>query len=116
MITSKAQHILNLAAKNRYFDEILSHNYRCKKFPRDLTNKITFKAQHIVKTAARNNMVTFKAKHIVTLQPKKRIFWRNFNPQLQLQIIPKRPEQYDHLQGSTYSKSCSQKTDILAEF
>ena len=40
-----------------------------------------------------------------------------FKPQVQLQTIPKKPDQYDHFQGLTYyTKSCSQKTDILADF
>ena len=98
------QHIINIAGKNGhygeiiytklwsqkkgYFGEILSHNYSCKKFPRDLNNMITFKAQHIGNSAA-----------------KKRIFWRNFKPQLQLEIIPKRPDQYDQFQSSTYTKT-----------
>ena len=57
-------------------------------------------------------MITFKTQHILNTAAKNRIFWRNFKPQLQLQIIPK----YDHFQGSTYTKPCSQKTDILAKF
>ena len=61
-------------------------------------------------------MINSKAQHILKPAAKKWIFGRNFKPQLQLQIIPKRPDQYDHLQGSTYNKTCSQKTDILAKF
>ena len=54
-------------------------------------------------------MITFKAQHILNPAAKKRIFWRNFQLQLQLQIIPKRPDQYDHFQSSIYTKPCSQK-------
>ena len=49
------------------------------------------------------------------MQPKKQTFWRNFKPQLQLRIIPKRPEQHDHFQGSANTIPCSQKTDIFAK-
>ena len=47
---------------------------------------------------------------------KERPFWKNDKPQLQLQITPKIPDQYAHIQGSTYTKPCTQKSDILAKF
>ena len=37
-------------------------------------------------------------------------------PQLQDQLTTKRPDQYDHFQGSTYINPCSVKTDILVIF
>ena len=40
-------------------------------------------------------MITFKAQHILNPAAKKRTFWRNFRPRLQLQMFPKRPDQYD---------------------
>ena len=112
MITFKAQHILNPAAKKRKF----RGNFKPKLKLQIIPKRPEQYDQHVVKPAARNNLVTFKAQHIVNSAAKKRIFWRNFKPPLQLQIIPKRLEQYDHLQDSTYTKLCSQKMDILAKF
>ena len=60
-------------------------------------------------------MITIKAKKNKPCS-QKRTFWRNFQPQLQLQINPKKPDQYDQIQGLTYTKPCSQKMDILAKF
>ena len=36
-------------------------------------------------------MINVKAKKILNHEAKKRTYWRNFKPQLQLQIIPNRP-------------------------
>ena len=41
-----------------------------------------------------------KAQYVQDPAVKKRIFWRNLKPPLQLQIIPK----YDNLQGLTYTE------------
>ena len=58
-------------------------------------------------------MITFKAQHILNPAAEKRTFWRIFKPQLQLQIIAKRPDKHDLFQGSTSTKPCSQKKLIF---
>ena len=70
MITFKAQHILNPAAKKRTFWRNFKPQLQLQLILKRPTSMITFKAQHILNPAA-----------------KKRTFWRNFKPQLQQQII-----------------------------
>ena len=65
--------------------------------------------------AGNNSQETNQNDHIQGLtyaklcSQKKKAFWRNFQPQLQLQIILKRPEKQCHFQNSTYTEPCSQK-------
>ena len=98
MITFKAQHILNPAAKKRIFRRNFKPQLHLQIIPKRPTNMITFKAQHILNLAA-----------------KKRTFWQNFKPQLQQQII-QRDQPIWSLKAHQKTKPCSQKTDILAKF
>ena len=64
--------------------------------------------QHILNIAGKKRTL-WRYNIYLNSEAKKWTFWQNFKPQLQLQIIPKRPGQYDHLQSSTYTRPYSQK-------